>query len=53
MVRGFKKLILLSQFGGKEAPYINVTPQIVDFNSMGGTTTMAIESNIEWNISIN
>lgn len=53
MVRGFKKLILLSQSSGIHAPYIIVTPQMTEFDSNGGTTTITIESNIEWNITIN
>ena len=47
MVRGFKKLILLSRTGKLEAPYMT------EFDSNGGTTTITIQSNIEWKITIN
>ena len=53
MGRGFKKLILLSRSGSIHAPYIIITPQVTEFGSNGGTTTITLKSNTEWNITIN
>lgn len=55
MVRGFKKLILMLQSGRIDEPYIIVTPQILEFDSNGGSATITIttKSDIEWNITIN
>lgn len=49
MVKGFKKLILLLR---SIKPYIIITPQMTEFDSNGGTTTITIKSNAKWKITI-
>ena len=53
MVRGFRKLILLSKANANQNPYLIVTPTQFDFDNNGGTKTMTIQSNVEWKITIN
>lgn len=52
MVRGFRKLILLSKVNANQNPYLIVTPSELNFGSNGETKTMTIQSNVEWNITI-
>lgn len=52
MVRGFRKLILLSKVNANQNPYLIVTPSELNFDSNGGTKTITIQSNVEWKITI-
>ena len=48
MVKGFKKLILLSKVNTNQNPYLIVTPDNIIANRNGGYAEITIQSNIKW-----
>ena len=51
MVKGFKKLILLSRNITIEKPYLSISATESSIDSTGGTISVNVQSNIEWEIS--
>lgn len=54
MVRGFKKLILLSRNNNtseSEKPYLSISATQSSIDSTGGMILVNVQSNIEWEIS--
>lgn len=51
MVKGFKKLILLSRNNTREEPYLYISATQSSIDSAGGMISVNVQSNIEWEIS--
>lgn len=51
MVKGFKKLILLSKNNTSEEPYLIISATQSSIDANGGTISVNVQSNIEWEIS--
>lgn len=51
MVRGFKKLILLSRNNIRETPYLYISATQSSIDDIGGMISVNVQSNIEWEIS--
>lgn len=51
MVRGFKKLILMLRNCTSDKPYLYISATQSSIDSAGGTISVTVRSNIEWEIS--